>query len=122
VESIHFFQCGDEFIHNNIFKEEVYNNFYNKIQNIIKQNNNEKYILITDSSKIGIRLKTDIPELYYWDNTKIHLGDLKNIHSSFILDTIVDFFILSRSNEIISNGSGFSTINSVVFNIKYTII
>lgn len=115
-------RCGDTFIHDNIYNKDVYNDYYNKIQNIIKQNNNEKYILITDSSIIGNKLSTDILELYYWDNTKIHLGDLKNIHSSSILDTIVDFFIISRSNEIISNGSGFSTINSVIFNIKYTYI
>lgn len=115
-------RCGDEFIHDNIYNENVYNYCYYKINNIIKENNNEKYILITDSSKTANKLKIDIPELYYWDNAKIHLGDLINLQSCSILDTIVDFFIISRSNEIISNGSGFSKINSVIYNIKYTII
>jgi hypothetical protein len=110
---------GDKYIHENIFDDVIYRQYYSKIYSIINQNKNEKYILISDSSEMAKKLKIDIPELFYWDNSKIHLGDLINIENSKILDTMVDFFIISRSKEIISNGSGFSHINSVIYNIKY---
>jgi hypothetical protein len=111
---------GDDFIHNNLFNDGLYKLYYNRINNLVNQNKNEKYVLISDSSKMANNLKTDIQELLYWDNSKIHLGDLKNIGTSNILDTVVDFFIMSKSNEIISSVSGFSCINSIIFNIKYT--
>jgi len=113
---------GDKFIHENIYNDDLYKQYYNNIYNLVHQNKNEKFVLISDSSEISKKLKADIPELFYWDNSKIHLGDLINIETSNILDTIVDFFIISKSKEIITNGSGsgFSRINSIIYNIKYT--
>ena len=108
---------GDVFIENNIYNDQMYNLYYNKINKLINKLN-EKYVLISDSAEIAKKLKTNIPELLYWDNTKIHLGSLQ---SNDILDTIVDFFIISKSNEIFSNGSGFSNINSIIYNIKYNL-
>ncbi len=108
---------GDKFIQDNVYNDYLYNLYYNKINNFDK---NKKYILITDSKEIGTKLKLNIPELLYWDNNKIHMGTL-NKEYSYILDTMVDFFIISKSNEIFSNGSGFSTINSIIYNIKYNI-
>ena len=68
-------RMGDHFIHNNSFNIEKYNIYYNKISNLINNNYNTKYILISDSSKIAQKLKSEIPQLYYWDNSKVHLGD-----------------------------------------------
>lgn len=113
---------GDDFIHNNTYDNDLYKLYYDKVYNLVNENKDEKYVLISDSSKMANNLKSDIQALLYWDNSKIHLGDLKNIQTSYILDTIVDFFIISKSNEIISIGdaSGFSRINGVIHNIKYT--
>lgn len=119
-KAIHL-RFGDRYIHQNIYNDSLYNKYYNKIYNLVNKNKNEKYILISDSSEIAKKLKTNIPEIFYWDNSKVHLGDLINAQGSSILDTIMDFLILSKSTEIISNGSGFSTVNSVIYNIKYTI-
>jgi hypothetical protein len=113
---------GDYYIHNNEYNDILYNEYYNKIFTLINQNKDEKYVLLSDSIKIANKLKTKIPELLYWDNCKIHIGDLINIQSSNILDTIVDFFIISKTTEIFSNGSGFSQVNSAIYNIKYTYI
>ena len=72
------------------------------------------------SSKIAKKLKQDIPKLYYWDNNKIHLGDLKNFSMNAVYDTLVDFFIMSKSKQInIINYSGFSKIISLIYDIKY---
>ena len=111
---------GDKFIHTNIYNDDLYQQYYNKINKIIAADKTVPYILISDSSEIAKKLKTHIPELLYWDNSKIHLGDLIQLPTSTILDTLVDFFIMSKSNEIISNGSGFSLSNSTLYNIKYT--
>jgi hypothetical protein len=115
---------GDIFIENNIYNDKMYELYYNKINKLINKNKlNEKYVLISDSDEIAKKLKTNIPELLYWNNSKIHLGSLTQFKSnSDILDTLVDFFIISKSKEIFSNGSGFSNINSIIYNIKYNLI
>jgi len=119
---------GDKFLNENEYNEQIYKLYYNEIRNL----KNDKYILLSDSSIIANKLKKEINELtdsidsielYYWDNNKIHLGDLKNKNAentnSNILDTMVDFFIMSNSSEIIANGSGFSKISSIIYNIPY---
>lgn len=112
-------RSGDKFLNNDYFDENIYNFFYNKITNLINQTKNVSYILLSDSSIIANKLKTHFPELHYYDSSKVHLGDLKNSSSNKIFDTLVDFFIMTKSNEIISNGSGFSTIISVIYDIKH---
>jgi hypothetical protein len=121
---------GDKFIHNNIYDDTLYNLYYEKIKNLVNNNKDINYVLISDSSIISNKLKNNIQGLYYWDNKKIHIGDLYNNSDSdsdsdsdiAIRDTLTDFFIMSKSNEIISNGSGFSTIVSEIYNIKYSYI
>ena len=117
-KSIHI-RTGDSFIHNDSVDLSLFEKYYDKIQNIMNQDIKYKYVLISDSSLIAKKLKDNIDGLCYWDNTKFHLGDLKNNEKSSLLDTIVDFFILSRSTEIVSNGSGFSTAVSKIYNIPY---
>ena len=115
-------RCGDKFIHNNNnYENDLYEKIHNKILNLIQQDSNEKYILMCDSSLLSNKLKKNINQIYYWDNFKIHLGDLiNNNNNNSIFDTLVDFFIMSKSSEIISNGSGFSMIVSEIYDIKYT--
>jgi len=115
-------RVGDIFLNENKYNEGLYKLYYNKILEL--KHTNQKYILLSDSSIIANKLKKEINELndsidlYYWDNSKIHLGDLKNKNSN-ILDTMVDFFIMSKSTQIIANGSGFSKISSVIYDIPY---
>jgi hypothetical protein len=125
-KTIHI-RAGDNFIHNNIFDNSLYQKYYIQISNIVNTNNYTKYILISDSSMIANKLKANIPSLYYWDNAKVHIGDLRNNINSALLDTLTDFFILSKSSEIISISklnelSGFSTVISLIFDIKYTVL
>jgi len=117
-KAIHI-RTGDMFIRNDHFDETMYNNYYTKICNIINNDKNSKYILISDSSIISIKLKNNIKGLLYWDNKKVHLGELFNINESSVLDTLIDFFLLSKSSEIISNGSGFSYFISLLYKKKY---
>jgi len=109
---------GDNYLFNNIYNDDLYNAYYIKIMNII--NNNEKYVFITDSYIMGKKLKFNIPSILYWNNNKIHLGGLNNIIG--IKDTLCDFFIMSKSNKIYSNNSGFSLIVSEIYDIPYIVI
>ena len=111
-------RMGDIFIHKNIFDDNKYNFYYDKVKNIVSSSD-MPVILISDSAIISKKLKENIEGLYYWDNLKIHLGDLQNNSPDSILETLIDYFIMSRSKEIISNGSGFSTSVSDIFGIKY---
>jgi len=116
-------RCGDTFLHDKIFNNDIYNLYYKKINDIILYNSKIKFILLSDSSEIANQLKKDIPNIYYWYNSKILLGDLKNYSEQAVFDTMVDFFIMTKSNEIISiNSSGFSKIISLIYDIKYTAI
>jgi hypothetical protein len=121
-EIIHI-RCGDQYLYENIFDFTNYNLYYNKLITLTRNNPNIKYILLSDSSEIAKQLKQDIPELCYWDNSKIHLGDLKNFTTNAVFDTLVDFFIMSKSKKInVVNDSGFSKVVSVIYNIEYVII
>jgi len=113
---------GDIYIHNNLFVDETFNYFHNIIQQII--HDGSQYILLTDSDKMGNALKDKNPSLFYYKNSKIHLGDLRSDTNAqmAIKDTMADFFILSKAGKIYSNGSGFSMVNSLIYNIDYAYI
>lgn len=115
-------RLGDKFIHNNIYDDSLYNLYYEKISKLVNNNKDINYVLISDSSIISNKLKNNIERLYYWDNKKVHIGDLYNNSSTAMCDTLTDLFIMSKSNEIISNGSGFSIVISKIYNIKYSYI
>lgn len=115
---------GDAFIHNNIYMEEFYHKFYKKIA-VLVESTTERYVLITDSSSIAKKLTENIAGLSYWDNAKIHLGDLRRREDSpddAVFDTLIDFFIMSRAAHIYSSYSGFSVIASEIYDIPYTVL
>ena len=118
---IHIRTSGNVPYVNNCYSDSLYNEYYTKISNIINNNTDIKFVLTSDSSMLANKLNDNIKELYYWDNKKVHIGELYDNVDSALLDTLTDFFILSKSCEIISNGwSGFSKSVSLIYNIKYT--
>ena len=118
--SIIHIRCGDHFIYNgNYFEEQKFIDIKNKIKNILDNNPDKKYILLTDSEHMGKLWKEQIPEILYWDNNKNHLGDLKRGIQN-VEDTVTDFTIMTGAKEIISAHSGFSRCVSVIYDISYT--
>jgi len=111
---------GDKFINTTeTISTDIYLHHYIKVLNIISYSE-EPIILMSDATMIARKLKKDIPQLLYWDNHKIHLGSLEKDPNEGIQDTLTDFFIMSKSNEIYSAASGFSVIISEIYSIKYT--
>ena len=121
-KAIHI-RTNDSNIHKKEFDDESFNKMLNeyskKIKSIIEKD--VPYVLITDWSILANKLKETIPNLYYWDNQKIHIGDMKNNSGSALMDTVTDFFILSKADEIFYiNESGFSQVVSIIYDKKYT--
>jgi len=112
-------RLGDKFINTTeTISEEIYLHHYIKVLNIISLSK-EPVILMSDATMIARKLKEDLPQLLYWDNHKIHLGSLEKNPSEGIIDTLSDFFIMSKANEIYSANSGFTAIISEIYFIKY---
>ena len=92
-----------------------------KISNLLNKSNNTQYVLITNSNKMGNFFKKN-HNLLYWSNNKTHLGGIVK-NDDGIIDTLIDFFILSKAKEIIyfTEGnwlSAFSKMASIIFDIK----
>ena len=120
--SIIHLRFGDNFLHHNAFDNNLFNHLNGVLLNMTS-NKDKQFILLTDSQSMGSKLKESNPLLFYWDSKKIHLGDLTNYNRESIKDTMVDFFIITKCEEIFSlNNSGFSKIPSLIYDIKYNIL
>jgi len=110
---------GDKYIHdNNVYDINTYKHVEEKIRNLIYANTDEQFLLLSDSIKMSEELKLNNPSLFYFNNNKIHIGDLLYTGDKMkaFEDTITDFFIISRSDKIFSYpGSGFSSMASILF-------
>jgi len=120
-------RLGDNFLHNNIFDSILFETLNEKIRLLLTKNNNKQFIFLSDSSDMAKQLKIKNPELFYWDNKKIHIGDLKNNNiKDSVTDTLIDFFMMQNCDKIFSyafNGtSGFSKFASLIFDKEYVMI
>jgi hypothetical protein len=85
-----------------------------------------KYLILSDSAELKTLLKTKFSNLIIWVNDIIHLGEIDDnskVHDG-VKDTLVDFFIMSKSNHIhgitvYEHGTGFSEYCSKLFDIGY---
>uniref|UniRef100_A0A6C0HT47 GDP-fucose protein O-fucosyltransferase n=1 Tax=viral metagenome TaxID=1070528 RepID=A0A6C0HT47_9ZZZZ len=118
-------RLGDNYLVNNKKNHNYYDLLKHISENILTVINNDKnyfnykYIFITDTIELAVDIVKIIPEILYWNNKKTHMGYSDNQNEENILDTIIDFIILSKSQEIIGNNSGFSRSVSEIYNIKY---
>lgn len=120
-------RLGDNYLHNDMFNSNLFETLHNKIRLLLNDHHDTQFILLSDSSIMANKLKEIHPTLFYWNNKKIHIGDLKNnaIKTS-VTDTLIDFFIMKNSDKIFSYSSygvsGFSTCASLLFDKEYYIL
>jgi len=114
-------RLGDNYLHQNDFDESYFKLINARIRHTLTTESEWQYILLCDTSSFGIELKRRNPQLFYWDNKKIHTGELQyDIHQIGVKDTLVDFFIMSKAIHILSLfDSGFSKMISSIYNITY---
>ena len=83
-----------------------------------------KYLLIADNNEIKILLKKEFPEMKIILKEITHLGEGVMLEEEKVKHTLIDFYLLSFANNIISfscnqHGSGFSYWCAVTFDIPY---
>jgi len=111
---------GDKFLNEGHFDKDLLEKINHKITTILSSNQEKQFVLITDSSSMAKSLTETNQKLFYKENKKVHMGDLKN---GDIEDTVLDFFVISRASEIYSmNESAFSKLTALIFDINYILI
>jgi hypothetical protein len=104
---------------NNNIKSEQLESIVNQINEL---NITDKTILLTNNSFLGLFLANKLSFLDYNPNIKEHTGNTKNTNG--IIDTLIDFFIMSYAENICclsteDHGSGFSNIINQIYTIPY---
>jgi hypothetical protein len=114
-------RLGDNFLHQNNFDQYYYKSINERIAHTLNTESEFQYILLCDTSSFGIALNVDNPSLRYWDNKKIHTGELQYDKNKIgVKDTLIDFFIMSKATHILSLfDSGFSKMISFIYDITY---
>ena len=120
--SIIHIRIGDEYMNYSIDKQitlQILKHLKNKI------NDNNKYIIISDSNYIKTILK-QFKNFYIIIHQIEHLGGshIKNTTNDGVMNTMLDYYLMSYSNSIYAIGkykwiSGFSKWCSVLNNIPY---
>ena len=115
-------RLGDVFIHDDVYDENAATKIADKFKRlIISRSITDKCILLTDSASIGRHISKLSPQIAYWDNNKIHTGDLRSKATHGLRDTVIDMVIMSRANEILScNLSSFCNIPAFAFDVPIT--
>jgi hypothetical protein len=120
-------RIGDEYIINKYKTDLIY---FDKIKQLLLSisDKNSNYLIISDSNNIK-KYVMDIPNFYIINNEIQHLGGeiMQNTTEYGIRDTMLDFFLMSYSNSIISlsrynHVSGFSRYCSIIHNIPFKYI
>ena len=109
---------GDEYTHNDTLNNDYCMEIEQKIKTCLTNYPNEPFILLSNSNKNAEKIVNDIPNIFYINSNKIHLGDLKSNGDTkqSVIDTMTDFFIMSICNKIfVYRGSGFSNMSSIIF-------
>ncbi len=118
-------RCGDKFMNSTNNEDPLLNNNIERILNVIKSNTNgsKKYILLSDS--VVLKKKLDnIPNIIVYLKKITHLGENFQKTDEGIKNTLLDFFIMSKANSILSIskyawGSGFSEWCAVTYGIPF---
>jgi|UniRef100_A0A6C0DTE6 hypothetical protein len=86
-----------------------------KITNILAKNMKlrTKYLILSDNNQIKLLLKKIFPNIIIQISNIIHLGECDNPSDQAVMETLLDFYIMSNAFQIISFspynwGSGFS--------------
>ena len=123
--SVIHIRCGDNYLNENDrkFTNDYVTKLSNKIISNIKVSN--KYLLITDNNPIKKILVNKFPFIKTFLKDITHFGEGIRQEIYKIKNTMLDFYLLSYSNNIDSysvygHGSGFSKWCAVTYNIPYT--
>jgi hypothetical protein len=116
-------RSGDKYLMNNGTLNSL---VVKKIVGILSKNMKEgtKYLILSDNNHIKLLLKKVFPQVVIQLTKIAHLGESVNPEDDAIMDTLLDFYLMSNAFQIISFspynwGSGFSQWCSVLYKIPY---
>jgi hypothetical protein len=100
--------------------------FLHKVNNILTKyiNPSNKYVILSDNNEIKSFIKSKFSNTIIQLNKIVHLGQSINLQNDGIMQTLLDFYIIGMSANILSlscydHGSGFSKWSSVIYNVPY---
>jgi len=116
-------RSGDKYLLNN---GNINSFVLKKIVGILSKNMKEgtKYLILSDNNQIKLLLKKIFPQIVIQLTKITHLGESVNPDDDSIMETMLDFYLMSNAFQIISFspynwGSGFSQWCSVLYKIPY---
>jgi hypothetical protein len=119
-------RSGDAYLNkdNKIFYQKYLDKIKIEVAKYMVINGCNNYLLIADNNEIKIFLNKELPQLKIILNEITHFGEGVILEEEKVKNTLVDFYILSFANKIISfsaykHGSGFSFWCAKTFDIPY---
>jgi len=116
-------RSGDKYmLKNNKLNPFVIRKIIRILTNNMKPGN--KYLLLSDNNDIKLILKKVFPHIIIQNTNIVHLGESENPSEAAIMETLIDFFLMAYSFQIVGFspynwGSGFSQWCSILYNIPY---
>jgi hypothetical protein len=120
-------RTGDHHLKN---ESQIHIDFINKIKNIINKliSPGRRYLILSDSNIFKKHMKS-VPQCYTLIRKIEHLGGecIKNTETNGVMNTLLEFFLMSHSNAIISMSvydhiSGFSKYCGILYDIPFNYI
>ena len=120
-------RSGDSYLknENKIFDSHYFEIIKNEIYKIISTNQyGNSILLIADNNEIKILLNDFFPNIKFLVYNITHLGEKVQLEYEKVKNTMIDFFLMSKSSSIYSltsypHGSGFSYWCAKIFGIPY---
>jgi hypothetical protein len=127
-------RSGDAFLKNeknsgfsSSYIQKLIANIYNDVKHITENNQTVEnhYLIIADNNNVKLLLKKKFPDFKLLVNPITHFGEGVILEGERVKNTLIDFYLLSFANYIMSyssyeHGSGFSYWCAKTFNVPYT--
>ena len=119
-------RSGDSYLinKNSIFNNSYINKLIANIKQVVSNDINSNYLLIADNNDVKNIIKTYFPNFKTLNKPITHFGEGVVLEEEKVKNTLIDFYLLSHSNNIFSyssykHGSGFSYWCAKTYNIPY---
>jgi len=124
--SVFHIRSGDDYLNkdNKIFYQKYLEQLKREINHYLYASADVKYLLIADNNEIKILLKKEFPQLKILLKEITHFGEGVGLEEEKVKNTLIDFYLLSFANKIVSfsvykHGSGFSFWCAKTFNVPF---
>jgi hypothetical protein len=119
-------RSGDDYLNkdNKIFYQKYLDKIKIEIEIYMAINGSNNYLVIADNNEIKILLNKEFPQLKIILKEITHFGEGVALEEDKVKNTLIDFYLLSFANKIISfsaykHGSGFSFWCAKTFDVPY---